>query len=603
MQLKEEIHKIVKSLGLVFGDIGTSPIYTFTVIFILLKPNLTNIMGVLSLIFWTLILLVSVGYAWLAMSLGKRGEGGTIVLRELLLPLLKSSRKIVFVSLLTYLGISLLIGDAVITPAISILSAVEGLRLIPSLANISQHTLILIASIIAILLFSVQRKGTEKVSHAFGPIMVVWFLVLGVAGIASISHFPLVLEAANPYYAIKFMLTHGVAGFFVLSEVILCATGVEALYADMGHMGKVPIIRAWSLVFFALIFNYLGQGAYLATHTNAKNILFEMIYSQTHFLYIPFLILSIAATIIASQAMISGMFSIVYQGITTRIMPMFKVSYTSSEVKTQIYIATINWFLLIFVLMVMSFFKESANLAAAYGLAVTGTMTITGVMMTWIFHARKDWVKMCFAILVTIIDALFLASVMLKIPHGGYWSLIIASIPLAIILIYTNGQRILYKSLKPSSIEVFLEQYRLAYAEAYRIRGTALFFVKDSKSIPPYIVNTMFNNNIIYQDNILVSIKILEEPFGVKGAFKEDIAEGLRSYQIEIGYMEVVDIEKILAKAGIEEKVIFYGLEDIITENPIWKIFAFIKKVTPAFIQFYSLPSNKLHGVITRVEI
>ncbi len=600
---KEEIGKIIKSLGLVFGDIGTSPIYTLTVIFLLLKPNIVNIMGVLSLVFWTLTILVTAEYAWLAMSLGKRGEGGTIVLREILTPLLKKGRRVAFIAVLTFIGVSLLIGDGVITPAISILSAVEGLRLIPSFADLNQNVLIIIAAIIAIALFSIQRKGTEKVTGFFGPIMVLWFLALTVSGVFAILHYPEVLKALNPYYAVKFMMTHGIAGFFVLSEVMLCATGGEALYADMGHLGRLPIIRAWSVVFFALLFNYLGQGAFLALHPETKNILFEMINHQAHVLYIPFLLLSITATIIASQAMISGMFSIVYQGITTRIMPMFKVDYTSAELRTQIYIASVNWFLLIFVLLAMFIFKESGNLAAAYGFAVTGTMTITGIMMTWIFYLKKSFYKSGIALFITGIDLIFLASNMLKIPHGGYWSIIIASVPFIIILIYTNGQKKLYKCLKPLPLEKFLEKYVPSYKEAYLVRGTALFFVRDPQTIPPYITNTMFINNIIYQTNVLVSIKITDEPFGVKGFFKDDIAEGLKAYEIQIGYMEVIDVEKIINRAGIEENVIFYGLEDIITENPMWKIFAVIKRLTPSFVQFYSLPSNKLHGIITRVEM
>ena len=603
MLSKESIIKIIKSFGLVFGDIGTSPIYTFTVIFLLLKPNITNIMGVLSLIFWTLTILVTVEYSWLAMSLGKRGEGGTIVLKEILTPFLKSGRTITFITLLTFIGVSLLIGDGVITPAISILSAVEGMRLIPSLADINQNTLILIAAIIAIALFYIQKKGTEKVTGFFGPIMVLWFIALTLSGLVSIIEFPMVVKAINPYYAIQFMLHHGIAGFFVLSEVILCATGGEALYADMGHLGRKPIIRAWSVVFFALIFNYLGQGAFLAMHPQAKNILFEMVNNHAHILYIPFLILSIMATVIASQAMISGMFSIVYQGITTRIMPMFKVDYTSEELRTQIYIATVNWFLLVSVLFAMFIFKESSALAAAYGLAVTGTMTITGIMMTWIFIERKSYYKTGIAIFVTIIDFLFLASNMLKIPHGGYWSIVIASIPLAVILIYTTGQKLLYKSLKPTKIDDFLERYIPEYHHAYRIRGTALFFIRDPKVIPPYISNTMFNNKIIYQDNVLISVNITEEPFGVQTAFKEDLAKGLRVFEIKLGYMEVMDIEKIINKAEINENVIFYGMEEIYTENFTWKIFSFIKKITPSFVQFYSLPSNKLHGIITRIQM
>jgi len=245
--------------------------------------------------------------------------------------------------------------------------------------------LIFIAAVIAITLFAFQRKGTEKVAGAFGPLMVLWFLSLAVSGVVSILQIPSVMMAVNPYYAFKFLYENGIAGFFVLSEVILCATGGEALYADMGHLGRKPIVRAWYFVFAALLLNYLGQGAFVIQHPDAKNVLFEMVFHQAKILYIPFLILSITATVIASQAMISGMFSIVYQGIQTRVMPMFKVNYTSPELRAQIYIGLVNWFLLASVLFIMYEFKESHRLAAAYGLAVTGTMTLTGIMMTGIF--------------------------------------------------------------------------------------------------------------------------------------------------------------------------------------------------------------------------
>lgn len=314
---REYINGIIKSLGLVFGDIGTSPIYTLTVIFLLTKPTPSHVIGILSLIIWTLVILVTVEYAWLAMSLGQKGEGGTIVLRELLIPMLKSGRQITFITLLSFIGISLLFGDGVITPAISILSAVEGLTLIPGMEGTGKETLVIIAGLIAILLFTFQKKGTEKVAWAFGPLMVLWFLSIAASGFVSILHVPSVLGAINPYYALKFLSENGIAGFFLLSQVILCATGGEALYADMGHLGKLPIIRAWYFVFIALLLNYLGQGAYIIQHPEAKSVLFEMIFHQAQVLYIPFLVLSIFATIIASQAMISGMFSIVYQGITT----------------------------------------------------------------------------------------------------------------------------------------------------------------------------------------------------------------------------------------------------------------------------------------------
>jgi len=605
--IKSKFKGTVKSLGLVFGDIGTSPIYTITVIFLLTPKTPENVIGVLSLIVWTLILLVSVQYAWLAMSLGRHGEGGTIVLRELLAPLLKSGRKLAFVTLLSYIGISLIIGDGVITPAISILSAVEGMLLIPGFEGTSQNALIVIAGVIAVTLFSYQKKGTEKIAGAFGPIMLVWFASLIVSGVASIVHVPDVIKAVNPYYALHFLFANkiagGISGFFVLSEVILCATGGEALYADMGHLGREPIVKAWYFVFFALLLNYLGQGAFLIGHPEARNVLFEMIFHQARFLYIPFLVLSIAATVIASQAMISGMFSIVFQGITTRIMPIFRVEYTSTERQSQIYIGFVNWSLMLAVLFIIFEFRESSNLAAAYGLAVTGTMTLTGIMMTWIYYLRKNFVRSAIALFVTMITMAFLLSNTYKIPHGGYWSLIIAAVPLSMNLLYTYGQRRLYRSLRPLPLDVFLISYNQIYKSVNKINGTALFFAKDAQEVPPYIVHTMFKNHIVYEDNVIVSIVKRSDPFGVTGVFKADLAPGLRSFEIQIGYMEVVDVEDILREANIREKTIFYGVEDIIAGNIIWKVFAFIKKLTPNIVQFYKLPTNKLHGVVTRIEM
>ncbi|MCE5194214.1 MAG: KUP/HAK/KT family potassium transporter [Nitrospiraceae bacterium] len=596
---------IIKALGLVFGDIGTSPIYTMTVVFLSLELQHTvnNILGVTSLIIWTLVTLVTVQYAWLAMSLSRRGEGGTIVLKEILSSLFSSKRKTIFVFFLTIIGVSLLIGDGVITPAISILSAVEGSLLIPGLENISKNVTVMIAAIIAILLFAFQKKGTEKVAGAFGPIMLVWFVVIAGIGLFSIVQTPVIVNALNPYWGIKFLVDNGFIGFIALGEIILCATGGEALYADMGHLGGKPIRQAWGGVFIALVFNYLGQGAFLIANPDAKTILFGMIMYHAKLLYIPFVFLSIIATVIASQAMISGMFSIVYQGITTRIMPMFKVQYTSVERKSQIYLASINWFLLVSVLFIMLEFKESSRLAAAYGLAVTGTMTLTGIIMAWIFYLKKKPFLTFISLFVTCIDISYLISNFYKIPHGGYWSLIIAAIPFIMIILYTQGQKMLYKMMDFMSIDEFVHKFNRVYDTTTLIRGTALFLIKDTKEIPFYITQTMFYHGVLYEDNIFISIIKRDDPFGVVGFFKEDISKGLRVFEIQMGYMELVDIEEILREAGIEERTVFYGVEDISTRNIIWKIFYFIKRNTSTFIQFYEFPAKKLHGVLTKVEM
>lgn len=594
---------IVKAMGLVFGDIGTSPIYTLTVIFVLTKPTIENVFGILSLVFWTMTILVTAEYAWLAMSLSRKGEGGTIVLKEILARLLKPGRQLVFVGFLSYLGACLLLGDGVITPAISILSAVEGIVLIPGLQATGQHTLILIAAIIAVVLFFAQSKGTDKVAGAFGPIMVVWFSALAVSGLISISSMPSIMAAISPHYALEFMLQHGFAGFFVLSEVILCATGGEALYADMGHLGRKPILRAWYFAFAALVINYFGQGVFLLGHPEAKNYLFGMVQHQSSLLYIPFLVLTILATVIASQAMISGVFSVVYQGITTRIMPLLRVEFTSKRLKSQIYIGSVNWMLMIAVLFIMLIFQKSENLAAAYGLAVTGTMTITGIMMVMIFaRTTKKW-KVPFAIGITLVDLLFFLSCINKIPHGGYWSLVLASIPLAVILVWVYGQRALYRALKPLDFETFDVAYRQIYAKAKNIPGTALFFVKEWNVVPPYVIHCIIRSNIIYERNILISIVRTDNPYGLGSELKRDLSVGLDALEVKVGYLEILDIEGILKEKGIHEKVIFYGTEDIATDNPIWKLFATIKRQTPNFVQFHRLPASKLQGVVTRVEM
>ena len=338
--------KIVKALGVVFGDIGTSPIYTIGAILLFILPTIENILGLLSLIVWSLIIIISVQYAWLAMNLGSKGEGGTIVLKGLLTSNLKNPKAISFVSVLTLIGVALFIGDGVITPAISILSAVEGIRLIPGFAGIWGGWILLTGICIACALFIFQKKGTERVAWAFGPIMVVWFLSLAVTGIISIASAPQVLLALNPSYAIGFLMQNGLGSFIILSAVLLCVTGGEALYADMGHLGKEPIVKGWYCIFPALVLSYFGQGAYVLNNPEAHSILFSMVQDQAALLYVPFLLLSICATIIASQAMISGMFSIMYQGMMTQIIPKMKIEFTSPELRSQIYIDAVNWMLL-----------------------------------------------------------------------------------------------------------------------------------------------------------------------------------------------------------------------------------------------------------------
>ena len=419
---KHEAKDAIKALGIVFGDIGTSPIYTFSAIFAFIPITIENVMGASSLIMWTLIFLVTFQYAWLAMSLASEyHEEAIIVLRQILIPKLSSRKASVVITFLAFIGMSLFIGDGVITPAISILSAVEGLQFIPSLYFAAYTPLI--AIIIACILFAFQRYGTEKIALAFGPIMLLWFIFIAASGILALTHYPSILESISPLYGIQFLRSHGFIGFLLLAKVILCATGSEALYTDMGHLGRRPILSAWFFVFPCLCLIYLGQGAFLLSHPGTKNIFYEMTLAQFAPLYLPILVLSIIATVIASQAMISGLFSIVYQAIAMHIIPRLHVEYTSSRMMSQIFIPSVNNFLFIFVLFTIMKFKSAQSLTDAYGIAVTGTMTITALFLTAIFYLKKQYLKTGVAFFLIFINGIFLASNIFKIPTvaGGHF--------------------------------------------------------------------------------------------------------------------------------------------------------------------------------------
>jgi KUP system potassium uptake protein len=309
------------------------------------------------------------------------------------------------------------------------------------------------------------------------------------------------------------------------------------------------------------------------------------------------------ATIIASQAIISGVFSIVYQGITTRMMPLLKVDYTSSNIQSQIYIGAVNWILMMAVIFVMFFFQKSGNLAAAYGMAVTGSMTITAIMMIMVFSkTTKRW-KVPIVVMIVLIDLVYFTSTFSKLPHGAYWSLILASIPFIVIMIWTKGQKTLYKALRPLDLETFLISYEQIFYKSRNIPGTGLFFTKEWSVVPPYVIHCIIRSNIIYERNVFISINRTDEPFEVSTELRPGIGPGLDSFEINAGYMEIIDIEKLLKDNGISEKVIFYGIEDIATNNPVWRIFSTIKKLTPNFVQFNKLPASKLQGVVTRVEM
>ena len=601
--LASSLKEVVRAMGIVFGDIGTSPIYTLTIIFFLISPSSENIMGVLSLVFWTLIVIVTIQYAWLGMSLSIKGEGGIIVLKEALVNTLKKGKKVGVASALGYLGISLLIGDGIITPAISILSAVEGLELIPELGEITTPVVVFVTCFITIILFSLQSRGIDMIAKSFGPIMLIWFTSLFASGVYYLFTNLSVLKAINPFYAVDFLLSNGLVSFLILSDVILCATGGEALYADMGHLGGKSIKIAWIFVFLALFVNYFGQGAFLIGGGSIIQILFSSINKISPIIYLPFLILALLATIIASQAMISAVMSLIFQGINLRIFPLMKIKYTSTELRTQIYIGSINWLLLIAVLIMILIFHSSENLSAAYGFAVTATMTISAIFMVWIFWNKGKRLKLALSLFVLLFDLIYLIAVFTKIPDGGYWSLIIAFLVTMLIQIWIKGSEALRKRFRSLELDVFVTSFEQIYSNEPFLKGEAIFFARVLDKVPPYVVHCTLRSGIVYEKNILFAVKTADVPYGTSFSQMEEFTKGLYGLSVSVGYMQIPDLPKLFKQIGISEKVIFYGVDDIKTNKFFYRIYAFIKKITPSFASFYNFPYNKLHGVVTRHEL
>lgn len=595
--------EIIKSLGIVFGDLSTSPIYIFALVFTLIEATPYNILGVFSLIIWTLISVVFIQYIWLAMSLNKKGEGGTIILKELLVAQLRSPKQKIYASILSFIAISFLIGDGALTPAMNILSAVEGFRLIPGLSRLPQLLVCLGACLIAMHLFAIQKRGLDRASVLFGPIMSLWFLVLGISGAYWLFQIPSVLQAINPLIGLNFLYNHSTIGFLLLSKIILCATGAESLYADMGHVNRKPLLVGWCVVFCMLVLSYGGQAAFLLKYNSASQPFYQMVLQASSWFYLPFVLLSILACAIASQSVITSIFALIYQGITTNIIPRLKIDYTSRKFKSQIYIPSVNRALFCIAILAILGFQQSYKIAYAYGLAVSGSMMITAYMLLWIFYRKADWLKFSVSCFTAIITTIFFAANSFKIPRGGYWSLIIAAVPLITFIIYTLGRKRLHHRAHRMLLDNFLPTFEKLYSKGPRLHGTAIFCLKNIDELPAYVQHIVFINEIIYDTNILLIVKTKEQPFGMSAILNEEIAPGLQVLEIRLGYMEIPDVEKVIKTIDLQPKVIFYGVEEIVTKNLIWHIFALIKKITPTFVQFYKLPYDKLHGVITQVKL
>jgi KUP system potassium uptake protein len=550
----------VAVLGVVYGDIGTSPIYALRECFAGKNPILVttdNVLGVLSLIFWTLILVISLKYMVYVLRADNRGEGGTFALLALLRPdrdQQRLSRRALI--LLGLLGASMLYGGVMITPAISVLSAVEGLQIVaPHL-----HTYVIpVTVIILFLLFSVQRHGTAAVGAIFGPVTLIWFAVLALLGIRGILRAPEVLLAVNPWYAVKFFLANGLSGYFILYAVFLVTTGGEALYADLGHFGRRPIRSVWfAFVLPALLLNYFGQGALLiAEHSKSIHPFYQL--APSWGLY-PLIILATAATCIASQAVITGAYSLTRQAIQLGRLPRLTVKQTAADARGQIYVPAVNWLLMVAAIGLVLAFRSSGNLAAAYGVAVNSTMAITTVLAFNVARERGSWsmpALLTFLLGFLAIDLGFLGSNLLKIPDGGWLPLLIGAMLFTVMTTWCRGARLLAEQIANTTpkLETFIG--RVTGEQILRVPGTAVFFTGRSEQTPHSLQQLVERTHILYKRVVLVTVVIEPVPRinGDERIEMKELGEGFYRLVLRYGFMQGPNIPSELdacARLGLK---------------------------------------------------
>ena len=503
------------ALGVVFGDIGTSPLYTMKEVFSLSKHpvELTqfNVLGILSLIFWSLIMIVSAKYVAFIMRADNRGEGGIMALLSLANNNAPSGNKRSWIMILGILGACMFYADGMITPAISVLSAIEGLEVVaPSLS----YLIIPITLVVLFILFYAQSKGTHIVGAFFGPIMFFWFLTLTFLGIINIAHEPHVLMAINPLYAFQFFQLSPMVAFVALGAVVLSVTGAEALYADMGHFGRHPIRLAWFIfVLPALTLNYFGQGALIISNPeNIKNPFYLM---APEFLVIPLIVLATLAAIIASQAVITGAFSVSRQALQLGFLPRMHVEHTSENQEGQIYLPRINWLLMIAVMALVVTFKSSGNLAGAYGIAVTGDMVISTLLASFVFYEVWKWNSaktLIFMAIFLIIDFAFFSANILKIPDGGWFPILIGSVIFVLMTTWKKGRALLYKILKGEAIEINSFISSIGANPPPRVEGTAIFLTPNPDGVPHALLHNLKHNKVIHEKVIILTVMFMDYP-------------------------------------------------------------------------------------------
>ncbi|OGT48120.1 MAG: hypothetical protein A3F17_01005 [Gammaproteobacteria bacterium RIFCSPHIGHO2_12_FULL_41_15] len=613
----------VAALGVVFGDIGTSPLYAVRESLRYVQPNQDNILGVLSLIFWALIVVISIKYLIFIFRADNEGEGGTIALISLLKSkelAFKKSFAIIF--LISLFGTSLLFADGMITPAISVLSAVEGLSII--YAPFSSFT-ISIAFIILLLLFSLQAHGSEKVGHLFGPIMIVWFITIAILGILSIKAHPVILKAVNPWYAILLFKHYHYLTLLILTGVFLVVTGGEALYADISHFGKTPIRLLWfSFVLPALLLNYFGQGAdLLFSPQDIKNPFYLL---APHWLLYPLLLLATLATIIASQAVLSAVFSLAKQALTIHILPRMNVIFSSRLIRGQVYVPFINFIMAIGTLSLLITFQTSSNLAAAYGLAVNLVMIIVTFLVAIISYKLWHWGKIAvtlFSVVFLSMDCLFLVANSLKIFQKGWFTIVFAIIGTLIMLCWRNGLMLLREASSKRKITVEEISRKIHSENIIRVPGVAIFIDEPYDESKSCVFRHLESTNTIHEVTLLIDVAIENKPVISIHNRIENIKQTVGVYHIRLhyGFMQAVDIPNTLRICNemkilpylsgktkftyyLEMVNVFYGSK-INVNTPQWqkRIFTGLLNTLPQNINFYHLPHNQTIMIGTYYDI
>jgi KUP system potassium uptake protein len=611
------------ALGVVYGDIGTSPLYSLKEAFNeeshLMTVDMTNVFGICSLAFWSLIIIISLKYLMFVMKADNNGEGGILALTALVMP--HDKNHVAKAGILVALGVfgtSLLYGDGVITPAISVLSAVEGLG---EVSSSFEQWVVPIAIVIIICLFMVQSRGTGAVGKVFGPIMIVWFATIAILGVSKIIENPDIIQSVNPYYAAKYFTHEPMKAFLSLGSIFLVVTGGEALYADMGHFGRRPIAIGWYvMVLPSLVLNYWGQGAFLMQHLNEEERIESIFFSMVpDGLLLPVVILATCATIIASQALISGVFSLTAQAVQLDYLPRIAIRHTSSKHSGQIYVPLVNWCLMIACVGLVLGFQTSSRLAAAYGIAVTMTMAITTLIFYRVLTDRWNWSSakaMALCAPLMVIELGFLGANIVKIPHGGWFALLVGIVLMVQMQTWRRGRALVAERIHRGERDLveFLDET----AQLTRVPGTAVFLFKDLGKAPPALVNNLMHNKVLHKNTLIVSVgtsNIPRVPLDERALVKK-VAPGVFQVQLLFGFMEEPNVPSTLESLDIpnldydpEDVTYFIGHESIVAGkvpgmNPLIEhLFVLLNRGADSAVRFFGLPTDRVFEVGSRVEI